>query len=184
MIVVVMEVKVGRWAAILAVCVALLAISLYGCSYFIGMPSTKSKNTVDLQYAQTADYNYKALVEPSLLYNNRTEISEGEPLYLRLVRRLSITLQYNLTEKANSVKMIDTKLGYEASAALSGGDWTKTYLITPTRGEPVNPPSFTETYTLDIEEIEEIVQTIGEETGTRIYTYSYQIPAWKKPLKR
>jgi len=151
---------------------AFLAVSLYGYYYFVRMPSTQSRNVVDLQYLQRADYSYTAQVKPSLLYDNRTKISIGEPLYTKLVEKLNITLQYNLTQTPKTVEMTEATLNCEVSTALSGGDWTKTYLLKPRREEHL---SFADTYTLNIEEIEEIVETIAEETGTRIPTYSYEI---------
>lgn len=164
--------KVSRWTALSVAFAALLAFSLYGCYSFIRMPSTRSRTIVDLQYLQRADYSYTAHVKPSLIYDNRMEIYAGEPLYLKLVERLNITLHYNLTQTPNPVKLTDATLKYKVTATLSGGDWTKTYLLKPRRA---NPLSFSETYTLNIEEIEGIVETIGEETGTRVPTYTYEI---------
>ena len=164
--------KVSRWMTGSALLAVLLALSLYGYYSFNRMPSTRSKNNVDLRYEQKADYSYIALVKPSLLYDNRTEITEGEPLYTKLVERLSITLQYELTQDPNPVEMTDPKLKYEASATLSGGDWVKTYHLGSRSPRPTN---FSETYTLNLTEIEDIVDTIGEETGTHIYAYTYEI---------
>jgi len=164
--------KVSRWTAASAVFVALLVLSLYACYSFMRMPSTRSKNTVDLQYTQRADYSYTAIVKPSLLYDNRTEISTGEPLYIKLVEHLNITLHYNLTQTPKTVEMTDATLKCEVSAALRSGDWTKTYLQKPRKAEPL---SFADTYTLNITEIEGIVETIGEETGISVPTYSYEI---------
>jgi hypothetical protein len=169
--------KISRWTALSAAFAALLAVSLYSCYSFIRMPTTQSSNVVDLQYTQTVEYSYTALVKPSLLYDNRMEISTGEPLYLKLVEQLDITLNYSLTQTPKTVEMTDTVLRYEATAALSGGDWTKTYSLGPRGSRPI---SFTESYTLDIEEIQGIVDTIGEETGTRIPAYTYEI----RPLIR
>ena len=164
--------KVSGWTVSSIMCAALLIVSLYGCYSFVSMPSLRSKNNLDLSYAQSAEYIYTAHVKPSLLYDNRTEVSEGEPLYLNLADRLDITLTYNLTQTPRTVEMIDIKLGYRASAALRGGDWNKTYLL---RTMSTKPSSFTETYTLDIKEIQGIVEAIGKETGTGIHTYSYII---------
>jgi hypothetical protein len=136
------------------------------------MPSLRSKNNLDLSYVQSAEYVYTAHVKPSLLYDNRTEVFAGEPLYLKLVERLDITLTYNLTQTPKTVEMADATLRYEASATLKGGDWTKTYLLRPTR---TSPTIFSDTYTLEIREIQGIVEAIGKETGTGIYTYTYEI---------
>jgi len=171
--------KVSRWTVSSIVCAALLVVSLYGCYSFVSIPSLRSKNNLDLSYLQSAEYTYTAHVKPSLLYDNRTEVSEGEPLYLKLVDRLDITLAYNLTQTPKTVEMTDIKLGYGASAALRGGDWNKTYLLRPTRASPT---SFTETYTLNVTEIEKIVDTIAEETGTRAYTYAYTYTYEIRPL--
>lgn len=164
--------NVDRWTAASAVLIPLLAASLYGCYSFIQMPSTISKNNVDLYYTHRAEYSYTALVKPSLLYDDRTKISMGEPLYIKLVKQLNITLQYNLTQTPKTVEMTDATLEYEVSATLSGGGWAKTSLLKSRRAEPI---SFADTYVLDIEEIEAIVETIGEETGTRVYGYTYEI---------
>jgi len=164
--------KVSKWMAISSVFAILLVISLYGCYTFISMPLTRSKNNVDLRYAQSAEYSYTAFVEPSLLYDNRTEIGKGEPLYKNLVEQIEIILKYELSQTPTPVEMTGIEVRYEASATLSGGDWMKTYPLNSMRS---NSSSFTETYTINIEEIEDIVETIGEETETRVYAYTYEI---------
>lgn len=163
---------VNRWTCASAVFTALLAISLYGCYSFISMPSLRTKNNLDLSYAQSAEYAYTAHVKPSLLYDNRTEVSEGEPLYLKLVDRLDITLTYNLTQTPKTFYMIDIRLSYEASGTLSGGDWAKNYALKP---KVTTDARFSDTYTLDIRDIQGTVEAIGKETGTGIYTYTYEI---------
>ena len=167
--------KVSKWIAPSAILAVILTASLYGGYFFIRMPLTRYSNNVDLRYTQSADYSYTAFVKPSLLYDNRTEISEGEPLYIKLVEKLDVTLRYNLTQNPSPIEMGDIELMYGASASLSGGDWAKTYHMTSMKKEA---PAFTETYTLNITEIEGIVDTIGEETGARAYAYTYEI----KPL--
>ena len=160
--------KVSRWKVASAIFAALMAFSLYGGYCFIQMPAKRSKNAVDLQYTQRAEYGYVALVKPSLLYDNRTEITAGEPLYLKLIEQLNITLQYELTQTPNTVQMTDIKLKYESSATLSGGDWTKTYNLKPKRAAT---PSFADTYSLVIEEIEEIVNTIGGDRNPSLHLH-------------
>jgi hypothetical protein len=163
---------VSRWTCASAVFAALLAISLYGCYSFVSMPPLRSKNNLDLSYVQSAEYGYTAHVKPSLLYDNRTEVSEGEPLYLKLVDRLDITLTYNLTQIPKTFYMADIRLSYEASGTLSGGDWAKTYALKP---KVTTDARFSDTYTLDIRDIQGIVEAIGKETGTGIYAYTYEI---------
>ena len=167
-----MKLKVSRWTASSILFATLLVVSLYGCYSFISMPLLRSKNSLDLSYLQSAEYVYTAHVKPSLLYDNRTEVSAGEPLYLKLVERLDITLRYGLTQYPNPIEMTDIKLGYGVSASLSGGDWVKTYNLASMKKEV---PAFTETYTVNIKEIEGIVDTIGQETGARAYSYTYEI---------
>jgi len=165
-------IKVSKCMVASAILAVLLATSLYGCYTFIRMPSTRSKNNVDLRYSQSAEYGYTALVEPSLLYDNRTEIGEGEPLYTNLVEQIEIVLKYELTQMPSPVEMSGIEIKYEASVTLSGGDWKKTY---PLNSMTSKVSSFTETYTIDMEEIEGIVETIGEETGARAHSYTYEI---------
>jgi hypothetical protein len=162
---------VSRWKTVSVLFTVFLAVSLYGCYRFISTPSTLSTNTVDLQYVQRADYSYTAQVKPSLLYDNRTQIS-NEPLYLKLVEQLEITLQYNLTQNPKTFEMTDATVKYDASATIKGESWTKTYLLKPAEEKNL---TFTDTYTLNMEEVNEVVETIGEETGIFIRTYSYMI---------
>ncbi len=136
------------------------------------MPSRCSKNNLDLSYVQSAEYVYTAHVKPSLLYDNRTEVSEGEPLYMNLVDRLDITLTYNLTQTPKTFEMADINTSYETSGTLSGGDWAKNYALKP---KVTTDARFSDTYTLDIKKIQGIVEAIGKETGTGIYTYTYEI---------
>jgi len=164
--------RFNRWAASSAIFAILLVLSLYGYRHFSRMPYTRNRSVTDLQYQQGANYSYTALVKPSLLYDNRTEISKGEPLYIKLVEQLNITLQYNLTQTSNSLKMANPTLKYKTTATLNGEGWAKTYLLKPKESIPL---SFTDNYTLDIKEIQGIIDKIGEETGTRAHTYTYKI---------
>lgn len=164
--------KVSKWMATSSVFAILLLISISGCHTFISMPLTRSKNNVDLRYTQSVEYVYTAFVEPSLLYDNRTEIGEGEPLYTNLVEQIEIVFKYELTQTPSPVEMSGIEIRYEASVTLSGGDWKKTY---PLNSMTSKVSSFTETYTIDMEEIEGIVETIGEETGARAHSYTYEI---------
>jgi hypothetical protein len=137
------------------------------------MPLLSSKNNLDLSYVQSAEYVYTAHVKPSILYDNRSEVSEGESLYLNLIDRLDITLHYNLTQTPKNFAMNDMNLSYEASGTLSGGDWAKTYALKPN----VNIYAvFSDTYSLEMKEIQGIVEAIGKETGVGgIFTYTYEI---------
>ena len=167
--------NLSRWTIASIICAALTVVSLYGCYSFIRMPLTRYSNNVDLRYTQSADYNYTAYVKPSLLYDNRTEIGEGEPLYTELVERLDITLNYNLEQTPSPVEMTDVKVVLETSGKLSGGDWSKTYNLVSANDTFISPSTFSETYTLEMKDIQEIVETIDEETDTRVYAYTYEI---------
>ena len=164
--------KVSKWGASSAVLAVILVASIYGCYTFIRMPLTRSKNNVDLRYTQSAEYGYTAFVEPSLIYDNRTEIGEDEPIYRNLVEQIEINLKYELTQKPTPVEMTGIEVRYEVSATLSGGAWTKTY---PINSMMSNSSSFTKTYTIDMEEIEDIVETIGNEIGHGTSSYTYEI---------
>ena len=163
--------KASKWIILSVVFAALLALSVYGCYVFNQMPPSHSTYVSDLHYTQTANYTYAALVKPSAIYENRTKISTGEPLYVKLVDQLNITLEYKVTSNPLG-NFTDTKLEYEISGVLTGGDWIKTY---PRASKTWTVTSFTDTYTLEIEDIQEIVEMIGEETGSRVYGYTYEI---------
>jgi hypothetical protein len=163
--------KVNKWTAISAVLAALLALSLYGYYVFNQMTPIHSTNVTDLQYTQTANYTYTALVKPSAIYENRTHISTGEPLYIKLVEQLNINLEYKATSNPFG-NFTDAKLEYDVSGVLSGGDWNKTY---PLGSETLTVTTFIDTYTIEIENIQERVETIGEETGSQAYGYTYAI---------
>lgn len=163
--------KVSKWTAISVVFAALLVLSLYGYYVFNQMSPSHSTYLIDLHYTQTANYTYAALVKPSAIYENRTEISTGEPLYFKLIEQLYITLEYKVISNPHG-NFTDTKLEYDISGVLTGGDWIKTY---PLASKTLTVTSFNEIYTLEIDDIQEIVETIGEETGSRAYSYSYEI---------
>lgn len=163
--------KVNKWTAISAVLAALLSLSLYGYYVFNQMTPIHSTYVSDLQYTQTANYTYTALVKPSAIYENRTHISTGEPLYIKLVEQLNIKLEYKATLNPLG-NFTDTKLEYDVSGVLSGGDWNKTY---PLGSETLTVTTFIDTYTIEIDNIQERVETIGEETGSHAYGYTYAI---------
>ena len=165
-------IRFNRWAASSAIFAILLALSLYGYHHFSRIPHTRTRSVTDLQYQQMADYSYTVLVKPSLLYDNRTEISMGESLYIKLVKQLNITFQYNLTQTPTHIEMTDITIKHEASANLSGGGWSKIHTL---NRKEERLPVFMETYTIDVEEVEEVVDAIGEETGVMVPTYTYEI---------
>ena len=155
-----------------AVVAIFLVFSLYSCYYFNRMPTTRSSNIVDLRYMHSAEYSFTAYVKPSLLYDNRTEVHEEDPIYTTLVEKIEINLQYNLTQTPTPLKLTDIDIRLWDSAVLSGGDWAKTYLLNFLK---TNSSSFTTTYTINMDEVKEIVETIGEETENRVYSYTYEI---------
>jgi len=151
----------------------LLAVSLYGYYRFAKASPTSSRRIVDFQYTQRAEYACKAFVKPSLVYDNRTEISwQDGPLFTRLVERLLVTFQYRLEQKP--VKMRDVKLKYRCTGILKGGDWQKVYTLSAWR-EMKDLTSFSDSFSLDVSKLQETVDAIGKETGQMVYQYEYLV---------
>jgi len=75
---------------------------------------------------QVGDYSYKAFVSPALIYGNRTVISVGEPIYLKLLRGLNITFTYSI-KSPQGIKEISGII--KPSITLSSLSWRRTYRI-------------------------------------------------------
>jgi hypothetical protein len=110
---------------LLAVLAGLLIISLFINFQAYKAPTTRTKvKTLSVLY-QRASYNYKALVRPSIVYENKTVINEGKPIYYRLTKKLVINMSYEIGSP-QGIKEVEGVI--KGSIAISSFVWRRTYL--------------------------------------------------------
>lgn len=163
--------KLIKEKIILVILCMLLATSIYMAYYFWGKPTTKTYYVVTCRYRQEVNFNPKVKLKPSFLYDNRTYLQPGETAYLNLVDQIEIQLNYrfNCSQPLNSFT-----LNYTVNSTLEAeGSWRKTFTLTPNK--TIDQTAFKETYTLKIEEINELIQKIEKETGIHATKYLYTI---------
>jgi hypothetical protein len=156
--------------SIIILCV-LLAFSIYAAYYFNRMPSEVSSYTTVCRYRGEAEFKTVVAVKPSILYDNRTVLQPGEIAYLNLVKQVVVSLQYRFTCD-KPINYIRVSYSVEAVLEAEGG-WRKTFTLTP--GKTVDKPFFEENYTVNMEELTELIRAIEKETGAYASKYTYTV---------
>ena len=150
---------------------ALLAISCYAIYLFQNMPLERSVYVPTCQYRQEATYSYHVLVEPSILYDNRTVLLPGETAYIPLTKEVIILFTYRFI---SDPPPRGSEISYRAEATLEAkGGWSKTFPLIPLKTS--NSTILQESYTIKINQIDTLIKQIEKETETRSTTYTYRI---------
>ncbi len=130
-------------------------------------PTHITKESVTSELILNGRYSYSAHVKPAIIYNNATMLREDTPLYLRLVKDLSI----NFIFRASSPQRIRTLKGsLTTEIAMSSYTWRKVYEVT-------GPQNFTShtlqiTYKLNVTDLLSEMHQIEEEISSRSGDYN------------
>jgi len=166
------------WRKILVIISALLlALSVYAVWRFHNMPIEESHYVVRCRYEHSAFYDYLVGVNSSVLYGNRTVLSAGKPVFLKLVRYVNITFNYFLSCD-KPIKTSNSSVKHWTEVFLSAEEgWNKTIETHSTLKEELTEKNvtITEFHFLDLEEMKRLIEHIEEETAFRPGVYSIHV---------
>jgi signal peptidase I len=148
---------------------ALLIASAVAAGVFLALgivafsrPSSRTVAT-STPYSQQVRFGYSAHVRPGLIYPQGT-LTTGDPIFLTLVRNVTVSIDYALgTYAPSTVTGIE-----EVDLQLTGpGGWTRNLVLTPpTRF--TGPQTSTEV-TLDVPQLQSLVAKIDRLTGGTVF---------------
>ncbi|MBS7631908.1 hypothetical protein KEJ47_10155, partial [Candidatus Bathyarchaeota archaeon] len=122
-------------------------------------------------YWNSAVYSYIVEAKPSVLYDNRTLIPPGEPIFIPLAKNVIITLSYFFSSDPDHS---DISLKCEVYATLEAKDaWKKSYTLMQLKEE--GSSTFQELLLINITQIDSMIQTIERETRINLNSYTYTI---------
>ncbi|MEM2021578.1 MAG: DUF5305 family protein [Zestosphaera sp.] len=148
--------------------VALLTISLATLITSYNYPEQTSEEVVTASITQRMDMDYVAFIRSSLIYENRTVLMPGEPIYTKLFEGLNITYKYLVNTGKGPASV---RGSYRIYLNISSPVWGKEFLLrSGTVDELMNSPGviyFNYTYLRDY------IAMIEKEVGSsRTYTFT------------
>ncbi len=144
-------------ALLTATAVAAVAFLVVGMVAFT-RPASKAVKA-GIPYEQQISFGYSAHVRPGLIYPDG-KVTTGDPIFLTLVRKVALSIDYNMSTDASS-----TITGTEdVLLQISGpSGWTRSFVLVP-------PTPFTGTHTstavpLDISQVQSLLSKVAALTG-------------------
>jgi len=158
-------------AVLTAILVASLALLVY--SYSVPPETVKTVKTAEIRHS--LDVGYEAYVKSSTVYNNRTVITMGEPIYAKLFNGMNISYKYRVDA---DVPIRSVEGTYRIVRTISTPDWNKSAVVIDQRD--VNSILGKEDYLyVDFQEIMSYVNAVDKEIGVTSrsidVTYAYYI---------
>ncbi len=150
------------------VLVALLAISLAALINSYNYPEQTSEEVVVTSIAQRMDVDYVAIVRNSLIYENRTTLMPGEPIYTKLFEGLNVTYKY-LVEAGGGLAAV--RGSYRIYLNISSPVWGKEFLLRSGAVDELmnNPGTIYFNYT----HLRDYIAVVEKEVGSsRTYTFT------------
>lgn len=164
-----LNIVAGRRTLLLILGIA-LAISLIMTVVTYKTPTTITTKTTVSKIVHEASFSYTVKVVPALIYGNATELGEGIPLYLKLLREIDLTMSYKAWSPEGIAKI---KGSVTPLLELRSGSWTKTMKLT--ESIPINETKTTMNVNLNISDILHTIGIIEEETGVRVDKYNISV---------
>ncbi len=155
-----------RYLAVAALVIS-LAVSLTLTVQSYNIPVKTKGDYIISRISQKGVYHYIAEASPSLIYNNESEIGEGRPLYLKLVKGLNIGFTYTLASP-QGIRQVNGTI--ETSIVISSYTWRKTYLVYPPTH--FNTSKTSRSYSLNLSDILSEAGIIEKEIGSRSGDYN------------
>ncbi len=164
-----LRVATNRSILILIIGIA-LAISLIMTVVTYKTPTTVTAKTSVSKVVHETNFRYTARVVPSLIYGNATELGEGVPLYLKLLRGINLTMSYSVWSPEGIAKI---KGSITPLLELRSSSWSKTIRLM----EPItiNGTKTIVNVNLNISNILHMIGIIEEETGLRVDKYNVSV---------
>lgn len=145
-----------------------LFIGFLGLAIFaFTRPATRTANTIP--YQQDGIYSYTATGSPGVYDTGM--VRSGEPVFPRLACFLNIGLAYNIT--GNQLQSLSGSQQMFARIIDQPSGWQRTIPLLPQTAFSSNP--YFGTATLDICQLETLVNLVEKETGLRTNSYTVEI---------
>lgn len=154
----------------------LLILSLYGVYYSQKMPEKEIKFVPTFNYSQKAVYDYKVIVKPNIVYDNRSVLRPNETPYISLVKFVNVSFTYWFVVEPKIME--STNISYDITCYLeSPNNWKKVYLKIPRRTLTRDSPNvqISESLSFNMTNITKLIETIREETGAFSEVYYLRI---------
>jgi len=143
---------------------ALLALTLVNLVLVYRTPEYEIHVVDNYKIEHVVEVSYNATVKPSLLYGDKGTVGNGEPLYTRLVKELSICFLYNI--KSNP-PALDNKYKISLIAALRSEGWEKALNLNKTLHEDFSEKNAIVCVNVNFTKIMRDITIIEKEIGVR-----------------
>ena len=154
----------------------LLILSLYGVYYSQKMPEKEIKFIPAFNYSQKAVYDYKVIVKPNIVYDNRSVLKPNETAYISLVKFVNVSFTYWFIIEPKVVGL--TNISYDITCYLeSPNNWKKIYLKIPRRTLTMDSSNvqISENLSFNMTNITKLIEAIREETAAFSEVYYLKI---------
>ena len=160
----------GKLIILLSVFALFSLLSMLSVYFTHQLPTEEIKTTTLCTYKHVGTYDYIAKLKSNIIYNQLT-LKPGEGiLYIGITEYINTTFSYafETSQEANMV------IEYSINATLESPKWSKTFNIVPqsTINSIGNITEFSNNYLVNITSIQELKNTIEEETGARVTDYN------------
>jgi len=145
----------------IAVLTAVLVVSLALLVYSYSVPPETVKTVKTAEIRHSLDVGYEAYVKSSIVYNNRTVIAMGEPIYAKLFNGMNISYRYRVDA---DVPIRGVEGTYRTVRTIITPDWNKSAVVIDQKD--VNSILGKEGYLyVDFQEIMSYVNAVDKEIG-------------------
>ena len=154
----------------------LLILSLYGVYYSQKMPEKEIKFVPAFNYSQKAVYDYKIIVKPNIVYDNRSVLRPNETPYISLVKFVNVSFTYWFVVEPKVVGL--TNITYDITCYLESPDnWKKIYLKIPRKALNMDSSNvqISENLSFNMTNITKLIEAIREETAAFSEVYYLKI---------
>ena len=149
----------------------LLAFSLYSSYYFMQIPVVLNHYVPTCSYMQEADYLCLVTVKPNVIYDNKTLLTPDYIIYSSLSEKIDVSFQYSFS--VNPLSTDPPQIKYGVQAFLKGDSWSKNFTLT--NSTIIEDSSVSESYSLNLTEVNSLIDEIEEETLEYSAEYIYEI---------
>jgi len=140
----------------------LLMGSIFGVWWTFSHPTESQESTTVVNYRHSGEFDYQVYVNSGSLYGLPSELEEPNPTYpTKLIDSIDVFFSYEFVPDKEVTKVTEV---VEVTAVVGNpGSWQKELKLVP---ETTETGDFTVKFSLDLEELKELIDTIEEETGT------------------
>ena len=150
----------------------LLMGSIFGVWWTFSHPTESQESVTEVSYRHSGEFDYQVYVNSGTLYGLPSEPEEPDPIYpTLLIDSIDVSFSYQFVPDEQVTKVTEV---VEVTALVEVPGWQKELTLVP---ETTKTGDFTVDFSLDLEELNELIETFEEETGTYITSTDVTIEA-------